>query len=467
MKNLYLLLFAALLAGNTFAQTKISQLKVADNGHYLTNNAGEPVFWLGDTGWELFHLLKYDEINKYLENRRTKGFNVIQAVILSEFNGLRVPNAYGDLPLIDMDPTKPNEKYFAMVDSVVRMALRKNLYMGLLPTWGDKVIKAWGNGPIVFTPENAYVYGKYLGNRYKKFPNIVWIFGGDRGTERDGQDVKPVWRAMAKGINEATNDKAFITYHPWGGDKGSSFYIHNEPWLDMNMVQSGHGSGHDVPVWEYMVRDWNLSPAKPTLDAEPNYEDHPVNPWPKWDPANGYFNDYDVRKQCYRSVFAGACGVTYGHHSVWSFAAPSREKINHAIYNWPEAIDRPGAFQMGYLRRLIESRPQLSRVYAPKLILAGQGTAGEFMTATSGDNGQYIMVYLPVGKAVSIDASKIQAKTVNVCWFNPRNGTASAAMTLKKASMMQFTPPDTGLAHDWVLIIDNPDKKYQTIQIKN
>jgi hypothetical protein len=64
---------------------------------------------------------------------------------------------------------------------------------------------------------------------------------------------------------------------------------------------------------------WNLLPSKPVLDAEPNYEDHPVNPWPKWNPENGYYRDYHVRKQTYRSVFAGACGVTYGHHSVWQF----------------------------------------------------------------------------------------------------------------------------------------------------
>jgi hypothetical protein len=35
------------------------------------------------------------------------------------------------------------------------------------------------------------------------------------------------------------------------------------------------------------------------LDAEPNYEDHPVNPWPKWNTDSGYYRDYDVRKQLY------------------------------------------------------------------------------------------------------------------------------------------------------------------------
>ena len=124
---------------------------------------------------------------------------------------------------------------------------------------------------------------------------------------------------MARGIRESTKDQCLITYHPWGGLQSSSQDIHQEPWLDLNMFQSGHGSGPDVANWDMVRRDRAYQPVKPTLDAEPNYEDHPVNPWPKWDPANGYYKDYDVRKQSYRSVFAGACGVTYGHHAVWQF----------------------------------------------------------------------------------------------------------------------------------------------------
>lgn len=128
----------------------------------------------------------------------------------------------------------------------------------------------------------------------------------------------------------------------------------------MNMIQSGHGGGHDVPTWAMITRDYQLSPAKPVIDAEPNYEDHPINPWPKYDPRNGYYRAYDVRKQLYRSVFAGACGVTYGHHSVWQFYSPREEKINYADRYWTNALDRPAAYQAGYLKKLIESRPYLA-----------------------------------------------------------------------------------------------------------
>jgi hypothetical protein len=63
---------------------------VSTNGRYLQTKEGQPFFWLGDTGWELFHRLKREEIVKLLSARKNQGFNVIQAVALAEFNGIRV-----------------------------------------------------------------------------------------------------------------------------------------------------------------------------------------------------------------------------------------------------------------------------------------------------------------------------------------------------------------------------------------
>ncbi len=160
---------------------KHGRLMVSENHRFLQFQDGTPFFYLGDTGWEFFHRLTYKEAEKYLENRRQKGFTVIQAVILAELDGLNTPNRNGDKPLIDNDPGRPNKAYFAFVDSLIRLAESKGIFIGLLPTWGDKVDKGgWGKGPEIFNPENAFAYGKFLGERYKNFPNIIWIGGGDR-----------------------------------------------------------------------------------------------------------------------------------------------------------------------------------------------------------------------------------------------------------------------------------------------
>src|SRR5690606_14962370 len=133
------------------------KLKVSENKRFLVFEDGTPFFYLGDTAWELFHRLSKEETEKYLENRREKGFTVIQAVVLAELDGLNTPNAEGEKPLIDNDPAKINEAYFQHVDWVLEKAEEKGLFIGLLPTWGDKWNKKWGVGPVIFTPENAGV----------------------------------------------------------------------------------------------------------------------------------------------------------------------------------------------------------------------------------------------------------------------------------------------------------------------
>ncbi len=448
------------LIGNLSAQSLFNhgRLQATKDGHYLQFQDGTPFFWLGDTGWELFHRLNLHEIKQYLDNRSAKGFTVIQAVALAEFDGLRKPNQYGELPLKNLDPKKPNEKYFKVIDSTIHMARQRNLFVGLLPTWGDKVTKLWGDGPVIFDSLNAYSYGKWIGNRYKNEPNIIWILGGDRPAVLESDNWKPIWRAMAKGIIEGTNHQCIITYHPSGGSNSTSQWIHNENWLGINMFQSGHGGGHDVACWELTKRDFNYTPTKPTLDAEPNYEDHPVNPWPKWNVDNGYYRDYDVRKQCYRSVFAGACGVTYGNHAVWQFMNAKEEAINYPDRGWINAMDRPGATQVGYLRKLIESRPMLNRVPDNSIVLKGQADKAEHIEAFRSADNSYAMIYIPVGKSITIATSFFQ-KQINAWWFNPKDAKVKKIGTLENKGSMEFETPTLGLGNDWVLIIDAASNK--------
>lgn len=110
-------------------------LKVHTSRRYLVTEDGKPFFWLGDTAWELFHRLGREEAGVYLRDRAGKGFTVIQAVVLAELDGLNTPNPAGHRPLIENDPTQPNEPHFQDVDWVVDRAEALGLYIGMLPTW--------------------------------------------------------------------------------------------------------------------------------------------------------------------------------------------------------------------------------------------------------------------------------------------------------------------------------------------
>ncbi len=475
----YLVVYFILSMGSAYCQ-----IRVSTDHKYLTTKEGNPFFWLGDTDWELFHRMTREEAEAFLEIRKQQGFNVIQAVVLAEFNGIRQPNRYGDLPLIDEDPTRlattpganpANEEeydYWDHVDFIINRIADKGMYVGLLPTWGDKVTPMWGDGPLIFNKENAEVYGATLAKRYANNWNIIWILGGDRPAvykrKVDGVEVerddRAIWRAMAKGIESVLGKDAFITYHPSGGSVSTTSYIHDEPWLDLNAFQSGHGS-READAWNWVTRDLAMQPQKPTLDMEPCYEDHPVNPWDgKWTrKERGYFTAYDVRARTYRSVFAGACGVTYGHHQIWQFLnAELNPPINvgDTIIGWQKAAKAEGAYQMQHLKKLMLSRPYFSRIEDQSLIKSEVGSNyKDLLVATRDEKGTYAFIYLPQNKPVSIDLSKLSGDKKVITWYDPRTGKSIKGKPTSGKAVTEFTPPKNGI--DWVLIIDAVASNYQ------
>jgi hypothetical protein len=204
--------------------------------------------------------------------------------------------------------------------------------------------------------------------------------------------------------------------------------------------------------------DYRLSPTRPTLDGEPNYEDHPVNPWPKWDPATGYYRDHDVRKQLYRSVFAGGCGVTYGHHSIWQFYSAEREPVNHPWCTWQEALDRPGAGQVRHLRRLLESRPFLTRLPDQALLAGDPGERGDHIQATRDESGSYAFIYFPTSRPMQVRLDCLSGSRLNAWWVDPRTGEAAPAGDFQASGAQTFTPPAAG--PDWVLVLDDSERSF-------
>ena len=432
-----------------------AQLSVSANKRFLITKDGKPFFWLGDTAWELFHRLSREEADKYLKNRAEKGFTVIQAVALAEMDGLHDPNFYGEVPLENDDPTKPRDAYFQHVDYIINKASELGIYIAILPTWGDKVFKdRWGAGPEIFNADNAKIYGRWIGNRYKNKTNIIWVMGGDRTPD---ERAIAIWRSMAAGIIEAVGgyDKALMTFHPQPNaveDGGSSKYFHSDEWLDLNMLQTGHCRENNV--WDRIQVVYNRTPTKPVLDGETLYEDHPVCFNAK---DLGISSAYDVRKHAYIDVFAGAFGHTYGCHDVWQMYAPHRTSINGAHLPWYVAIDLPGATQMKFLRRLIESRPMLDRIPDQSLIVNALG-ANDRIQSTRGKD--YLFIYSTQGKAINVNMGKIAGNEVLSTWYNPRNGETKDAGRFSNKGQQTFTPPTSGYGHDWVLVLDDAAKNY-------
>ena len=388
--------------------TAVAQFSISTDKHYLLKD-GQPFFWLGDMGWELFHRLDREEADRYLKRRSEQGFTVIQAVVLAEFDGLHAPNAYGEIPLLHDDPTKPNKRYFEQVDYIIDKAASYNINIALLPTWGDKVFKNnWGTGPEIFNSQNAAVYAGWLAKRYKNKKKVVWILGGDR-VPRGDKDIS-VWNAMGVAIMKETNDKAIVSFHTQPNAMGSAQWFLQEPWFAFNMFQNGHC--RDVAIYDKIQSSYNSQPVKPVIDAEPIYEDHPVCFNAK---DLGVSSAYDVRKYAYLDLFTGAFGHTYGCHDIWQMYSAKHEPVNGPHVSWPEAMELPGAMLMQFVKKLMEAHPLLDRVPDQSLIQENNNAPAERIQATRGND--YALIYAAAGNPFTVVMDKIKGQRLLVYWF--------------------------------------------------
>jgi len=179
--------------------------------------------------------------------------------------------------------------------------------------------------------------------------------------------------------------------------------------------------------------------------------------------SNGRFGAFDVRETAYWSVFAGACGHVYGCNDVWQFYDHNRRPLNSSRMDWKKALTNPGASQLIFLRRLIESRPFMQRTPDRGfLIPAGPPEGANHPESCRGK--AYAFVYLPTGYPVRINLRVLGFARTKAWWYDPRTGDASAVGEYEPSDAQAFEPPGisktrawlkTGRGCDWVLVLDD------------
>ena len=406
-------------------EAQVKSLTVSDTGHYLFRD-GVPFFWLGDTTWSLVNRYTREEAKLYLEHRHKQGFTIEHMMFL--FDGgpgitTLASNTEGIEPLLNMDLSTPNEAYFKNVDYLIRLAYEQDLVMVILPCGGSS--GSFIKKKKIITKENARIYGQWVGRRYRDMPNIIWS---------NGFDLKP-WdfeddaREFAAGLREGDGGSHLITYHPSGG--ASSSYFQSENWLDVNIIQTW---ADYLKIYPMVSADYLRVPPKPVVLAEGAYEEGPEYPTAPITPLL-------IRKQAYWSYLAGGFH-TYGHNDIW-----------RKNPTWRQALDSPGARQMGVLKQIFTSREWWKHV--PDQSVFAMGASGEktLNAAARSNEGDSIIIYLSSPTTVSINMSKITAgQAVRATWVNPETGEQTIIGTFPNTRQRSFTTPE--LWQDAVLLLD-------------
>ena len=468
LKTLFFILLCSLISISGFSQERSEKpvipwdngkLQVSENARFLQHENGTPFFWLGETAWLLPSRSDRDEVGYLLNKTHKNGYNVLQISILHTIPSI---NAYGHWALPNGFDFKNIDKkgeynYWQHVDYIVKRAQQYGIYIGIVCVWGTPV----QNGRM--TVEDAKKYGKFLAERYKNEPNIIWLIGGDiRG------DVKPeVWQALATTIRAIDSDH-LMTYHP-RGRTCSHTWFHNEDWLDFNMFQSGHrrygqrfGDG-DYPIeehteedsWRFVERGFAASPAKPIIDGEPSYEDIPHG---LHNENERYWQAEDMRRYAYWSVFAGSFGHTYGHNSTMQMIRPGYIPSFGAKKPWWEALEDPGCQQMKHVKNLMLAFPFFDRVPDQSIISSQNGLQYERVIATRGND--YLLVYNYTNRLVEIDLTKISGAKKKAWWYSPVTGEVEYIDEFDNKKQTFIHDSGYRAGNDWVLIVTDASKDY-------
>jgi Protein of unknown function (DUF4038)/Putative collagen-binding domain of a collagenase len=436
----------------------VGQLMTLDpTGRYLMNTIShKPVFITGDDAWSLQVQLSDEDIRHYLDDRASRDFNAIWVGLVDNTYSNHPPkDFYGSVPFNGPDFTNENPVYWARVDQTLQWAASRGITVFASPAFvgygcEGGYCKSLRNSPL----EVVVAYGKFLGNRYRSFPNIVWLIGGDADPE--DQNVQQKLYMLAAAIR-SVDQIHLITTEGYRG--ASSINVWSKaPWLDLDAVYS---RPEELPAM---------------CSADYRTGTYPVFLFEDWYEGVPQLDDRGIREEGYGAVLSGCVlGRFFGNIAIWNFNSPSESP-----FPWKEQLNSQGSVGQMWLGRLFRSREYWKLVPDAKheVLIRGYDSRPWFMVvkeslrsflyqaayrmqtgspaAARTSDGQTVIVYLPKGNAspitIAMDYIQDAGSRAKAWWFNPRDGSTQSLGIFATRGSQEFVAPDT---QDWVLVIDS------------
>ena len=430
-------------------------LKVSPDGRFLMHDDETPFFWLGDTHWEFAYREKWDESNHpqmtsmfrgMVDLRAEQGYNVYQTNLRSD-------------AAMDGDKLYWDKKSASLLPNVTFYQEELDRRMNYLADLGfvNALGFAWfvsmdGSREAI---EKQKQLARYIIARYGALP-ICWTLAGEVAGYTPGSSRQmqiDSWRKVALYIEEMDGYGNLQTAH-YTNERPFAGYYQDESWFDFTMNQAGHG---DFPI---SVSDYQKHrakyPAKPFIESEALYE---------------YCSTLEelgtrlctadmLRRAAYISIQTGGCGYTYGAQGIWDCVwekgLPNPMRLfNRFDITWAEAVDGPGAVQMGIMKRFYEENRfwELSPYAEEKDEATGDPFGKKLPLITKSADGQRMILYYADTARKSFKLSGLKEGEYSAKWFDPRTGSYEAGIDFHPENGGFKTPAKPGDG-DWLLTVE-------------
>jgi hypothetical protein len=437
---------------NGFAYVAVLPLKNSTDGRYIVDQNNAPWLMMADSPQSMICTIDPSDMATYMSARASQGFNSINPDAIcttytggtgagTAFDGTR-PFTSGNSPA-NYDLSTPNPAYFAELDSLINLAASYGLEVILDPIETGGWTKTLENNGTT----KAYNYGAYLGNRYKSFPNVMWLSGNDFQTwSSSSTDNNLIDQVMAGIASADPNDLQTVELN--------YFLSYSNQDTLLSSVLTDDGAYTYFETYDCVLQAYASTPTKPVFLIEANYEDENVAgnlPAPA--------GPYVLREQAFWTLTSGGVGQIWGNHYFWGF-----------ISGWQGQLNSPGALEIQYINQLFDNIAWWDLVpdTTHEVVTAGYGTydasnanltTATYCTTSSTANGSLALTYCPTPSTFTVNLGKFSGP-VNAQWYDGSDGayTTISGSPFQNSGLQNFTTP--GKNHDgdqdWVLVMTVP-----------
>jgi hypothetical protein len=434
-----------------YAQTANQMMTISANGKYLWNSiTGKPVFITGDSP-QVIEQISNESLETYLADRAARGFNALWILLIDNLDQTNEPaNDYGNVPFDGADFTNEDSSYWAWIDHVVQRAQAYGMvaFMNVAfvgtPQFGADY---YYTSILDSSSATLTAYGTFLGNRYKSYPNIVWLLGGDAPPKTASMYTQidyigagiaaadPNHLITLEGCRECTGVVTAGQQSTLEAYAVASLSVPS--WMGLNWAYAKDPNVISECQAAYTATSGG---AIPPLMGEDTYE------------LDSTVTSTQVRIEGYWEVLSGCyLGRLFGNDAIWTFNAAND---GYTTPTWQSQLSSVASVAQEYMGKLFRTREHwlLAPDTSHAVLTGGYGSGSTISVAACTSDGQSCIIYDPIGssQAPQVNMGHFSG-TVQAWWYNPQTAAATSLGTFSNSGTQTFTPSD---GNDWVLVLD-------------
>jgi len=410
-------------------------------GRYFQYSDGTPFLWIGDTWWNWTKKdIHFSSFKQLVNDRVDKGFTLGQLFVPG--NGWSRNSSITSESYTGLDIP-----HIQKVDRMIRYANKQGMTVWIHGWWSRE------NMDENVGAENIRRWWRYLVSRFAAY-NVIWVLAGEYNMHDYGGFELNFWKNLGEMIEKADPYNRIISTHTtppgWGGGADAPQWstgkvLHDQPWLDYNQSQPGHGRWRNQMIPKIVEKDYSRIPPKPVVVTEPWYEFKLDTP-----------RAYNIRYGAWTAMLSGAAGHSYGGGHIWRGHLPESPAGGGT---WPldesfetSTLDYPGAVSISHMAKFLKTVPWWKFEPHPELV-------GEYPDPyCSAIPGKKYLSYLPWGGTQKINLNHAsKEETFHYKWIDPASGETKSEGMVNGGAVRSFSSPAQfpgSLRYkDWVLYI--------------